>query len=153
MHGERVKFFKEWICEFLWTQCLSDSLVCVRCSCLRGITYYYYSIFQTRTRSTSGYCILKNENNGRRCVKAHVLSVSTLLLCMINWGMWNLAHIQQCDIMWPSESESGVDRQFAASFSWQFFIRSRVKPAHTGIPYTILLSISVRFPFHGEFFK
>lgn len=125
--------------------------VCVRCSCLRWITYYN-SIFQTRSCSTSGYYILKNENNGRRCVKAHVLIVSTLRPCIINWEMWNLADSQQCDIMWPSESESGDDRQFAASFSWEFFIHSRVKTAHTGIPYRTLPSISVRFPFHGEFF-
>ena len=59
----------------------------------------YNSVFQRRSRSTSGYCILKNENNGRRCVKAHVLSVSTLLLCIINWAMWNLADSEQCDIM------------------------------------------------------
>jgi hypothetical protein len=113
----------------------------------------YSSIFQTRSRSTSGYCVLKNESNGRRCVKPHVLSVSTLLLCFINWAMRNLAHSQQSDIMWPSESESGGERQFAASFSWEFFIHSRVKPAHTGIPYRTLLSISARFPFHGDFLK
>lgn len=138
--------------DFLWSQCLSDPVVCVRCSCFRWFTYWI-SIFHTRSRSTSKYCVLKDENNGCRCVKTHVLSFSTLLLCIINWAMWNLAHSQLCDIMWPSESESGGDRQFAASFSWEFFIHtcSRVKPAHNWIPYRRLLSISVRFPFMDNF--
>ena len=131
--------------DFLWTQYLSDPVVCVRCSCLRWITYYN-SIFQTGSRSTSGHCILKNENNGRRCVKAHVLCRDIASL-RHKLGHVVVQHCQQCGVVWPSESESGGDRQFAASFTWEFFIHSRVKCTHTGIPYRTLLSISVRLPF------